>query len=52
MLDVVADSSDGSVHVFNDVGAGQRAAQLGGQPQTIDGKDFICLLYTSDAADE
>ena len=40
-FDVAADAADRAVHVLDDVGAGQRAAQFGRQAQAADGEDFI-----------
>src|SRR3954447_21694602 len=40
-LHVAADLPDGAVHGLDDVGAGQRAAQLPGQPQADDTQDLI-----------
>ena len=37
VLHVAADATDRAVHVLDDVGAGQRAAQFGGQAEAIDG---------------
>ena len=43
-FDVVADLTDGAVHVLDDVGAGQRPAQLGRQAEAVDGEDFVEAL--------
>src|SRR4051812_1912601 len=43
-LHVAADLPDGAVHVLDDVGAGQRAAQLPRQPQADDTQDLIQSL--------
>ena len=40
-FDVVADAPDGPVHILNNVGAGQGAAQLDGQAQAADGEDLV-----------
>ncbi len=40
-FDVGADPADRAHHVLDDVGAGQRAAQLLGQAQTRDREDLI-----------
>lgn len=39
-LHVTADPADGAIHVLDDVGAGQRAAQFRGQTQAGDGEDL------------
>jgi len=40
-LHVATDPADGAVHVLDDVGAGQRAPQLGRQSQAGDGEDLV-----------
>ena len=40
-FDVAADAADGAVHVLDDVGAGERAAQLGRKAEAGDGQDLV-----------
>jgi hypothetical protein len=41
---IAADSADGAHHVPDDVGAGQRAAQLARKAEADDGQDFVEAL--------
>ena len=41
MLHVAADPANRAHHVLDDVGAGQRAAQLARQTEPRDGEDFV-----------
>ena len=47
VLHVAADTSDRAVHVLDDVGAGQRTAQFGGQAEVIDGENFVEALQNA-----
>jgi hypothetical protein len=40
-LHVVADAADGPYHVFNAVGAGERATELCWQTEAVDGEDLV-----------
>ena len=46
-FDVAADLPNSAVHVLDDVGAGQRPAQLERQPEAGDGKNFIQPLQNA-----
>ena len=43
-FDIAADATDRAHHVLDDVGAGQRAAQLGRKAEADDGQDFVEAL--------
>jgi hypothetical protein len=43
-FDVAANPPNGAHHVLNDVGAGERAAQLGRKAEADDGQDFVEAL--------
>ena len=47
VLHVAADTPDRAVHVLDDVGAGQRTAQFGGQADAIDGENFVEALQNA-----
>ena len=43
-FNVAADAANGAVHILNDVGAGERPAQLGRKAETGDGEDLVDAL--------
>ena len=43
-FDIAADAPDCPHHVLDDIGAGERAAQFGGKPETDHGQDFVEAL--------
>jgi hypothetical protein len=47
VLHVAADTSDRPVHVLDDIGAGQRTAQFGGQAEAIDDENFVEALQNA-----
>ena len=47
VLHVAADTSDRAAHVLDDIGAGQRTTQFGGQTEAIDGENFIEALQNA-----
>jgi len=47
VLHVAADPPDRPVHVLDDIGAGQRTAQFGGQTEAIDGENLVEALQNA-----